>query len=146
MIPTITNTRDIERTHRSEPGKSIIYVDSPLYKATDDFADTHNIFNLNFKSKVWGRVCKAATKANIAALLQLFPAATSIIFSAKAGCKCGCSPGYIMKTDSYLKGKTYWVNIQAEPQEIEQFTKDINTQRNHIDLLKEVLVNSEVSA
>jgi len=145
MIPTITNTRDIEKTHRSEPGKSIIYVESPLYKVTEDFADKHGIFNLNFKSKVWGRVCRAASKANIVSLLQLFPNATSIKFSAKAGCKCGCSPGYIMMHDNTW-GKNYWVNIQATQQEIQQFTKEINTQRNHIDLLKETLANAVVAA
>jgi hypothetical protein len=106
MKATISQTREVNRTGRSKMGRSIIYVESPLYKVADKFASDHNVFGLPFKSKTWGKVCQQVTKTHIVELKKLFPEALEIKFSQTAGCRCGCSPGYIMKHEAINTERT----------------------------------------
>jgi hypothetical protein len=120
--------------------KSIVYVKSPLDDTADRFATTHGVYHLPFKSKVWSRICRQANKANLEAIRPLFPQAESLKFSAKAGCRCGCSPGFIMK-HKVGPQQNFWVDIEVYESELEAFATSINCARNHVDLRKEIEKN-----
>lgn len=116
----------IESIEKSNNRQSIVYVESPFTKVADDFAMEHWIYSATFKSKVWTKVCKLTNNVNVAALKELFPETTTIRFSHKAGCNCGCSPGFVMKYEHPNQfGKTYWVNVEATEDEVAAFRAKI---------------------
>ena len=122
-------------------GRNIIYIESPFDNAVDKFATENGVWNLDFKSKVWSSVCKQATKTNLKALKELFPDATSIKFSRKAGCSCGCSPGYIMRLEPNVRGRHFWVDVTANSEEVEEF-KQIVDNKFVSKLQEEIALNS----
>jgi hypothetical protein len=146
MKATISQTREVNRTGRSKMGRSIIYVESPLYKVADKFASDHNVFGLPFKSKTWGKVCQQVTKTHIVELKKLFPGALEIKFSQTAGCRCGCSPGYIMKHEANQYGKNFWVDIEASEVEITLVRNSINCLRFQLALKNEIKAHQAVAA
>ena len=115
-----------------------MYIKSPFDTIADEFATQYGIYNLPFKSKTWSKICREATKINIQAFKHLFPDATSIKFSATAGCKCGCAQGYIVKTDSYLKGTNNWVDIEAPQVVLDMFRASIFSARRKFELQEEI--------
>lgn len=78
---------------------SVAYLESNLSEHLDnDLFDVLRIRSLNFKCKAWSKAVSASSKIqakNIKELLQL-PEATKVVYSSKAGCSCGCSPGYVI--------------------------------------------------
>jgi hypothetical protein len=112
MKATLTQSSPVS-DRRTKAGRNLVYIKSPFDDIADKFASAHGIWNLPFKSKTWSTICRETNKINAKALKELFPDALSIKFSAKAGCRCGCSPGYIVKQDSYLPGQNHWVTIEA---------------------------------
>jgi len=123
-IITQTNNAFSERKYSS--GRNVVYVKSPLDKVADDFFHEHKIYNLDFKCHTWNKVCRIVTQQHTTALKQLFPDATSIKFSAKAGCSCGCSPGYLVKTEPSKHGCDHWVTVEATAQEIDHVSSRIH--------------------
>jgi len=115
------------RTRNNNVGRSIVYVESPLNDIADKFASEHGIYHLQFKSKTWTKICREVSKATALTLEKLFPHAESIKFSAKAGCKCGCSPGYVVKHNEI--NTDHWVNITATEDEKETFSQMMNAKR-----------------
>lgn len=138
MKATLIKTTQISE-RRAKPGRNLVYVKSPLDDIADEWAGKHGVWNLPFKSKTWSKICREATKLNIAAFKHLFPDAVSIKFSIKAGCKCGCSPGYIVKTESYLKGTNNWVTIEASQMEQDVFQASIFSARRTWELQNEMM-------
>jgi hypothetical protein len=139
MKATITQTRSISNPRRAKSGRSLIYISSPLDNLADDFAATHGVFGLPFKCKTWSRVCGQVTRIHSVELKKLFPQAHSIKFSAKAGCSCRCSPGYVMKHDPVEQlGMNYWVKIEASDLELAVVKKSINSLTNEASLREEV--------
>lgn len=69
--------------------------------------------NCEVDHKVWKAWLKQGTKAVreagiplVASFLGADPAVVKLYFSSKAGCSCGCSPGFIVdSTDPVLKAK-----------------------------------------
>jgi hypothetical protein len=139
MKATITKTREISSGQRRKPGRNLVYIKSPFDDVADNFACKYDIFNLEFKCKTWSKVCRLATKAAIKALKEVFPYASDIKFSAKAGCTCGCSPGYVIKENSNVIGKNYWVTIEATDEEISSFKDQVHSPRIVSELELEVL-------
>lgn len=128
MKAVITQTRNNTSKDRGyAAGRNIVYVKSPLDNVADEFFTKHKIYNLNFKCLTWNKACRIVTQQHTVALKQLFPDATSVKFSAKAGCSCGCSPGYIVRTENKNPGCDHWVNMEATPGEIERATTHINS-------------------
>jgi len=146
MKTVITQTREVNKSGRSKMGRSIIYVESPLDAIADKFASDHGVFGLPFKSKTWGKVCLQVNKTHIVELKKLFPEALEIKFSKTAGCKCGCSQGYIMKHEPNQWGKNFWVDIEASDIEIAQVHNSINCLRFQLGLKKEIKEHQTVTA
>jgi hypothetical protein len=116
MQATISSSKNLNKRH------SIIYLNSPLNEAADEFATDQGIYEAPFKSKTWSKVSRLANKHHIAALRKLFPESTGIRFSAKAGCRCGCSPGFVMKHEHPNQfGRMFWVDFQASETEVNAF-------------------------
>lgn len=137
MKAILTKTTQVS-DRRAKAGRNLVYIKSPFDDIADEFASAHGVWNLPFKSKTWSKICREATKINIQAFKHLFPDAVSIKFSAKAGCRCGCSPGYIVKTDSYLKGTNNWVTIEVSQVVRDTFRAGIFSLRRKVELQEEI--------
>ena len=138
MKATLTKTTPVQNSRRAKPGRSLVYVNSPFDDIVDEFGSRNKIWNLDFKSKTWSAVCREATKYNIKALKTIFPEAVSIKFSAKAGCSCGCSPGYIVQTNSTSLGTNNWVTIEATRTILDMFRASIFSTRREFELREEI--------
>ena len=145
MKATLTKTAPVQNSRRQKPGRNIVYIESPFDTIADEFASKHNVWNLPFKSKTWSKICSEATKINAKALKEIFPEAVSIKFSAKAGCACGCSQGYIVKTNSTLQGQNHWVTIEATQVEQDVFRAGILSLRRAMDLRDEIAAHELVT-
>lgn len=138
MKATLTKTTPVQNSRRAKAGRSLVYVNSPFDDIVDEFGSRNKIWNLDFKSKTWSAVCREATKYNIKALKTIFPEAVSIKFSQKAGCSCGCSPGYIVKTNSTQLGTNNWANIEAPQAVKDMFRLSIFSARRAMELHEEI--------
>lgn len=136
MKATLTQSKPIT-SRRARPGRSIVYVRSTLDAVADEFYNKYEIFDLQFKCRTWSSVCGKVTKVTTEALKDIFAAATSIKFSHKAGCSCGCSPGYIVKYDSERDGRNYWVDIEWSEQELNNIRASVFSERTIASLFKE---------
>lgn len=145
MKATLTKTAPVQNSRRQNPGRNIVYIESPFDTIADEFASKHEVWNLPFKSKTWSKICSEATKINAKALKEIFPEAVSIKFSAKAGCACGCSQGYIVKTNSTLPGQNHWVTIEASQVEQDVFRAGILSLRRAMDLQDEIAAHELVT-
>lgn len=138
MKATLTKTAPVQNSRRRKPGRNLVYIKSPFDDIVDKFGSEHKVWNLPFKSKTWSKICGEATKLNAKSLKEIFPEAVSIKFSAKAGCTCGCSPGYIVNTDSTLPGQNHWVTVEATQAEQDNFRASIFNLRRAEELRKEI--------
>jgi hypothetical protein len=136
MKVTLTKTSPIS-SRRNRPGRSIVYVQSPLDKIADDFAIEYGVFRLPFKSRTWSSICNEISKITALALKDLFAGSISIKFSYKAGCRCGCSPGYIVKYDSSRDGLNHWVDVDLSSEEMKQFRAQVFSLTRISNLRKE---------
>lgn len=143
MKATLTKSTPVS-DRRAKPGRNLVYIKSPLDDIADEWASKYGIWNLPFKCKTWTKICREATKLNIQAFKDLFPDAISIKFSATAGCSCGCSMGYIVKTNSYLKGTNNWVTIEASQVVQDMFRASIFSARRAFELQEEIESHQKV--
>lgn len=72
--------------------------------AVELYYDKHDVGSMQFRCQSWDRVAAVATRAEIAEALPVLAkhfgckeSDLELKFSQKAGCSCGCSPGYIGK-------------------------------------------------
>ena len=137
MKATLTKTCSIRDSRRAKPGRSIVYVESPLDNVADDFAKEYGVWQLAFKSRTWSSVCNEVTAITAEVLKELFAGAVSIKFSQKAGCTCGCSPGYIVKYNSHKEGLNHWVTIEASEDELKQLRASLFSLRRISNIGKE---------
>lgn len=100
------------------------FVESNATKIADKFFYDNNIFQLDFKCKTWGKICRLVDKLNVEALKIIFPGQCTIKFSHKTGCSCGCSPGYkVRKAPSNnftYNNKDVWVDVCVDTSKLEQ--------------------------
>lgn len=127
MNATITTTKPVRNRYGvTKHGRhSVVYVNTPLNDVVDEFARAHGVFGLSFRSKTWTRLCKMVHKRTTQALEPLFKdVAQGFRFSHRAGCACGCSPGYIM---THVMGPRadHWVEVKCAPEELEEFRAQV---------------------
>ena len=137
-IITKTSSRD-----RYCPGKSVAYVECNLTKLIDkEFFDKHKIYSLNFKCKTWQQLGRLVNKKVISKIQNLF-GTDEIKYSAKAGCNCGCSPGYkITHAAQYVNGQTFWLDVNHSDEELEEMRSTLALY--HAKLQLEIANNTEV--
>lgn len=137
MKATITKSH----SRRNKTDRSVVYIESPLDTLADKFATEHGVYGLPYKCDTWRKLCREVTKQTVSTLKELFVEALSIKFSSKAGCTCGCSPGYIVKHGAGQRGNDVWVNLEASDDEISAFSSLINN-RFEPELRKEIMLTS----
>jgi hypothetical protein len=73
-----------------------VYTDSNLSETIDEFFSTNKIYNLSFKCRTWTKLKNFVSKVEEASLKKSFSLEDSAVvkYSHKAGCSCGCSPGF----------------------------------------------------
>ena len=112
-----SRTRERNAAFYRRPCRSVAYVDSNATDCIDKFFEEKKIYSLDFKCKTWTKMGTAAHKINVAALKTIFGESAEIRYSRKAGCSCGCSPGYIVNkipaTQQELRGKDVWIDIKS---------------------------------
>lgn len=76
-----------------------LFADSNAVEASSEFFYGNAICDLDYKSRVWNNVSRISANAVCTAIRKVFnlPYSVDVKFSAKAGCSCGCSPGYVVK-------------------------------------------------
>lgn len=111
----------------------LVYANGPARHLADDFYNRHKIHGLRYKSKVWKRAGKLATKAEAdelkPALARFFGCREdelSLAFSVYAGCSCGCSPGFVGSVTSgreisspdgaVLNQADVWADVEISPE------------------------------
>lgn len=115
------------------PSSFRVYANDPARQLADGFYNRHKIQSLRYKSKVWKRAGRLATKAEIAelrpALARFFSCKEDEIqlaFSIYAGCSCGCSPGFVGSVTSgreitaaggeRLNQADVWADVEISPE------------------------------
>jgi hypothetical protein len=107
-MPTITNVRPDPKDIRNNLRFNVFTDDDKPRDVTSEWFDANGIGALKFKCKAWSAVGRAGTKISeakmapvIAERFGLKPDDFTLHFSVKAGCSCGCSPGYVGKLKAY---------------------------------------------
>lgn len=149
--PSETKITSISHLRVQRPGSSLkakVFVqDSKASDLADEFFNDKKIHSLHFKCKAWAKVKNFATKIEgqeiRRALREFAPSAKikSVSFSEKAGCSCGCSPGFnivLEEISPEISGKRFWVVPALRP----FLEMDL---RNVIDVAKGKL-ESEIAA
>ena len=112
-----------------------VYTDGKARAVADrEYLTKHNIFALDFKCASWSRVGNFAARMEAAkakaAVEAAFGVQVELVFSQKAGCACGCSPGFVgtIVGDALAKNAagealsraSIWVDCPVAPSEDRQ--------------------------
>jgi hypothetical protein len=137
-----TGTLDKSR-RRTYPERFIadgfnVYRESNLTKAIDKFFSDNEIYALGFKCKTWSRLGNKVTRIEAEAIRSLLklPDTVEIKWSAKAGCSCGCSPGFKVRKAKNSKLENCDVFITLKFDDLSEIRKDITKAKE--DLKKEI--------
>lgn len=106
--------------------KTIVYVDSNLLDTVDKDIFDKYVSNLRVKSRAWPALIRKVTAAIAPAIKEHLNGDYKVTYSRKAGCKCGCSPGFIVTrhgsyTQPILVYKEMFVDVVHTEEEIESF-------------------------
>ena len=139
MNATITNKQNRDRMSF---GNSVVYVESALNTLVDkEFFNKHKIYNLEFKCNTWNAVKRHVNNYTIVALTSLFPNDT-FKFSQKAGCKCGCSPGFrLTHSNASTVGQDIWVDVTYNDDILNRLCDDLA--HFEIKLQKEIAASNK---
>lgn len=102
-----------------------MFVKSNLSDVIDAFFNDNKIYSLRFKCKTWTKLKNFVSKIeskHIHSVLELDETAT-VKYSHKAGCSCGCSPGFRIRNASSRKdymNHDVWSTISFDTSEFEK--------------------------
>jgi len=133
-MPTLTI--ESKRTDTFKNGR--IFVDSNINDLIDDWFRENEIHKLDFKCKTWSSLKRKATSMILPELRKI-SGVEGAKYSHKAGCQCGCSPGYIV-TGKEWNYKSSWVGIHFEDNELQSVKEFMNSEAKNI-LTKEINEN-----
>lgn len=94
-------THTTTKNWRSKITRPRVYVSSNLDELVDGWFTENRIFELQFKCKTWDSIVRRANRIINAAVIANIEEADSCSYSRKAGCSCGCSPGYIITGNNF---------------------------------------------
>lgn len=90
-----------------------------LTELADDWFLEKGIHTLNFKCKTWKKVKRKISDIHRPLLMENLDA-EKVSYSRKAGCTCGCSPGYIVDSHEYVRRWLYG-DFEYSKEEVEEF-------------------------
>jgi hypothetical protein len=106
--------------------KTIVYVDSNLMDTVDKDIFNKYVSALRVKSVAWASLIRKVNAVIAPAIKEHLKGDYKVRYSRKAGCKCGCSPGFIVTrhgsyTQPILVYKEMFVDVVHTEEEIESF-------------------------
>jgi hypothetical protein len=121
----------------------------------DQWFSDQKISELNFRCKAWNSLVASANKISAPAIAAHLiqecvtlglqkPEGLKLTYSRKAGCRCGCSPGYVGSLTSphpTLSGKDVWVK-DLELTDAAKKTLDLAIAKQTLNLVAEIKANS----
>jgi len=124
----------------TEFSKPRVYIEDNLLDGKiNRWYDNQGIGKLKYKSKAWDFICRKRNRfmSKVIRKALSLPDDVKIKFSHKAGCPCGCSPGFIL-SDKVNNGicQSYWINPTPSGEELNEF--DLFMNEAHDMLEKEV--------
>lgn len=110
-----TNKKSDKRGYKSQ-----VYIgDCEITEIADDFFMKNEIFLLDFKCKTWAKIRRKVTSIHRPILLDYLNG-EKVSYSAKAGCQCGCSPGYIVDSIEFTN-RSLWGDFEFTEEEVAEF-------------------------
>lgn len=129
QTPTLQSFEITRKHHRaaSHGGRYIsdgfnVFTSSNLSEAIDKFFTENKIYNLPFKCRTWTKLKNFVSKIEEVTLKNSFSLEESAIvkYSHKAGCSCGCSPGFrVRKTDKDFRNHDVFVKLDYDTSSLE---------------------------
>lgn len=119
MTVTINMNR-LDYDRRSN--KTIVYVeDTKLHKIADAWFTKNNLYSLRVRSKAWKMICRYISSKCGFHLASHFKLEQSRVkFNHKAGCSCGCSPGFVIKpAPEGLSSHNVWADIKVTESDVQ---------------------------
>ena len=110
----------------------IVYVENtPLHKMADQWFNQNKLFQMRVKSKAWSMIIRYLNGVLEPKLASHFNVPKQRCkYSHKAGCGCGCSPGFRLKqVRTELQRRDAWVEVQVEPAELKGLKELMNSKR-----------------
>lgn len=111
QTPALQSFKIESKQHRSAShgGRYIsdgfnVFTSSNLSDTIDEFFTKNKIYSLPFKCRTWTKLKNFVSKVEETALKNEFSLEESAVvkYSHKAGCSCGCSPGFrVRKTETF---------------------------------------------
>ena len=115
------------------------YVESNLGDLPDAWFARHDLWSVKFPSKTWKRILRRVNRTINRTILDNEPTVTKCSYSRKAGCRCGCSPGYIVKHGYF--GKSVHVKITYPDSTLDEFREFLV--KMNVAFEKEVIAHAE---
>lgn len=100
---------------RARKGRAFITTNA--LEPLEDWAKKTEIYSRSWKSRAWSMLGRRYNDLVGKVIEQELKAKAR--FSHKAGCSCGCSPGFILEDKNGTWGRTYFLNIQFTDEELQ---------------------------
>ena len=124
MLKSFTLKGKNSRTHH-DGGRYIydgfnVYADSNLSETIDEFFNTNKIYSLSFKCRTWTKLKNFVSKIEETSLKESLSLEDFAVvkYSHKAGCSCGCSPGFrvrkTLKTLNEFRNHDVYVKLDYD--------------------------------
>lgn len=125
MTATVTSNKRRVYPDRIIYGGCNVFIKSPANKIIDDWFMSKGVYGFDFKCKTWAKLKTIASKLNIEAIRTVFGNECDIVYSASAGCSCGCSPGYKVRNLSHEQMNEYcnrdvWMDLNVDTSKLER--------------------------
>jgi hypothetical protein len=122
----LTTKQTEKKYNRNLGNRAVVYVDDKLTDAIDREIFDLMVRDLPYESSAWKRVTKTVNKVIASALKNHLGGDYKVSYSRKAGCNCGCSPGYIVKRHTnydqpQLMHSSLWIDVDFNQEEVDAF-------------------------
>ena len=126
MKVTTTKAKRVYSPRNQFGNRAIVYVNSKFDSMLDKDIFMPYVIDLEYESKAWKSICRSANKLVAAAIKEHLQADYKVTYSRKAGCNCGCSPGFIVArhgdyTQPFLMHTEMWMDVEIEDVELTNF-------------------------
>lgn len=144
----ITVDKKTNKFTRHTGNKAIVYVDSNLLDKLDVDLYYPYVLDLKVQSSAWNTVKNKATKLIGNEISKFLDEKYKVRYSKSAGCKCGCSPGYIIERDNNvpfdklspaLNFGEMWLDISSSEEELQDFENEYY-EKFKLEVMKEALM------
>jgi hypothetical protein len=108
----------------------------------DEWFNDNTVRELVVKSTAWAflrRIVNGIESGAIAKALEI--PAENVRFSQKAGCSCGCSPGFIAKGSKFTS-QNVWADIEYSESDLDEIREALNSQKLVKKFEKDLIKNA----